>query len=712
MPYNPDMSLLDSSLLCEFLTDCDLPATVQIVEGYDHEYEEQSWSQGEIVYLHAMKDVPQVLALDKKGNRFCIPLNYPEKIFESIPNRCGDEYKTVEELIAEFPKYVRSLGNISRSGVKVGDILRLVETSPNAAGVMELKCWVKGSTRSITLSGDQVGPFETLEDINPTTMRDVIDQHLLPTRVRVRVGTQALSETNINKRTMLEGLVTIKEIVQEKVLIVSTLVGKDLRVVKLPIDLELRVQKESLNLDQKLFTEICLLIDKEVKIESTILSGNGEASWNFDIADIKRDIEEPQADDIYEELIPPVPPRAPLKLNESNLKQNTKLKTTDSETRYAPSPKRKPPKNTASSEVQKGTEKPCPPPPVAKKPNLHKENPHHSIPPLAIANTTSTTPQNIEQHNDPPDEAVDHTGCISGTQSVSPSKPKPANKPIKTVVPKESAKPVSSPLVKPKSNGSRQTSIEQQQPPSSHHCTPPLQDLKKYESEGSPTKLLASQNIESQTQSKPPTVINNNNGPDETEEYYESIENIQFASPPKANSPSNSVSPAVSLKESLKSAPLPHGKLTPNVIKQKSEEKQLPRAQNPAPPLQNSSSFKTCESKDNPDNPTKLTSQNAESHSKAEMSAVSERLDKAERDAGVVQDKGKEHLKDISVSEVSGWLMKLGLSAYVDRFVKESIDGNFLLELDTEMMQYLGISNPLHKKKLMMFIQKGWTPKK
>ncbi|XP_078364998.1 uncharacterized protein LOC144649386 [Oculina patagonica] len=693
MPYNPDMSLLDSSLLCEFLTDCDLPATVQIVEGYDHEYEEQSWSQGEIVHLHAMKDVPQVLALDKKGNRFCIPLNYPEKIFESIPNRCGDEYKTVEELIADFPKYVRSLGNISRSGVKVGDILRLVETSPNAAGYMDLKCSVQGTTRSITLSGDQVGPFETLEDVNPTTMRDVIDQHLLPTRVRVRVGTQPLGETNINKRTMLEGLVTLKEIVQEKVLIVSTLVGKDLRVVKLPIDLELRVQKESLNLDQKLFTEICLLIEEKVKIESTILSGNGEASWNFDIADIKRDIEEPQADDIYEELIPPVPPRAPLKLNESNLKQNTKLKTTDSETRYAPSPKRKPPKNTASSEVQKGTEKPGPPPPVAKKPNVHKEKPHQSIPPLAIANTTNTTPQNIEQHNEPPNSEVtshhnrpdlagDHTGCISGTQSVSPSKPTPTNKPIKPVVPKESAKPVSSPLVKPKPNGSRQKSIEREQPPSSHHCT------------------------------APPTVINNNTGPDETEEYYDSIENIQFASPPKANSPSNSVSPAVSVKESVKSAPLPHGKLTPNVIKQKSEEKQLLRAQNPASPLQNSSSFKTCESKDNPDNPTKLTSQNAESLSKAEMSAVSERPDKAERNAGVVRDKGKELLKDISVSEVSGWLMKLGLSAYVDRFVEESIDGNFLLELDTEMMQYLGISNPLHKKKLMMFIQKGWTPKK
>ena len=75
MPFNPDMSLLDSSFLSEFLTDCDLPATIEIVEGYDsNESVEQSWSQGEIVYLHAMKDVPQVRGQDGKGNQVCIPL--------------------------------------------------------------------------------------------------------------------------------------------------------------------------------------------------------------------------------------------------------------------------------------------------------------------------------------------------------------------------------------------------------------------------------------------------------------------------------------------------------------------------------------------------------------------------------------------------------------------------------------------------------------
>ena len=754
MPFNPDTSLLDSPFLCEFLADCDLPATVQITEGYDsNESEEQSWCQGEIVNMHAMKDIPQVLALDRKGNRFRIPLNYTEKIFESIPNRCSDEYGTVEQLIVDFPKYVRSLGNITQSGVKVGDILCLQETSVNAAGCTELKCKVARTSRSITLTGDQVGPFETLEDVDPTTIRDITDRHLLPTRMRVRGEILVFNETNGNEKVIFKGLFTLKEIVKEKVLIVSTLTGKDLRVVKLPIDLEIRVKREDLKLDPKLFAEICQLIDREVNIESTIMSGNGEASWMFDIGYIeRRDIEAQQADDVYEELAPLVPPRSPSNLKESNSKQNTIVNTADSETRYAPSPKPKSPRSSeslASSKDHKGIGKPAPPP-VSKKPNVQKHN-------KPFANTTNITSQNIDSfnetkrsdvtsHHNRPDEAEERPGCIGDTQPVSPSKPKPASKPKKPGVAKGSPKPVPLELSKSKLNTISPKSREGKQPSSSNPCIA-LQDsssLKTHESEGSPTKPVGAQNIESHTKSKLPIVKYNRSRSDETEENYEYISNIQPISSQKANPATNPVSSAVPLpivkdnrsrpdeteedyeyisniqpvspqKANPETNPVrlavPLGNLTPNVIKQKPVEEPLPRSQRSASPLQNSSSSK-CESKDSP---TELTLQNPKLIREAEMSAKrtnGKRRDNAEDDAGKAPSKAKELLKDISVSEVSGWLTKLGLSEYVDRFVEESIDGNFLLELDTEMMQYLGISNPLHKKKLMMFIQKGWTPKK
>ena len=72
----------------------------------------------------------------------------------------------------------------------------------------------------------------------------------------------------------------------------------------------------------------------------------------------------------------------------------------------------------------------------------------------------------------------------------------------------------------------------------------------------------------------------------------------------------------------------------------------------------------------------------------------------------------KEHLEGISVSHVCAKLTELGLGKYVGRFEEESIDGDLLLELDAEMMLHLGISNPLHRKKLELFIRTGWTPKK
>lgn len=68
-------------------------------------------------------------------------------------------------------------------------------------------------------------------------------------------------------------------------------------------------------------------------------------------------------------------------------------------------------------------------------------------------------------------------------------------------------------------------------------------------------------------------------------------------------------------------------------------------------------------------------------------------------------------LKDLSVSEVSELLSKLRLSHYADMFAEQGVDGNLLSELDETDMKDLGIKSSFHRKKLMKFIQKGWTPK-
>lgn len=714
------MSLLDSSLLCEFLRECQLPETIEIVEGYDsNESAEMSWSSGETVYLHAMKDVTQVLALDRKGNRFCIPLNYPEKIFEGIPNRCSDRYENVGELIVEFPKYVRSLQNIPHSGVKVGDILCPLETSSKVAGCAELKCKVVGNARPVTLSEDQLGPFETLEDIEPITMRDITDKHLLPTRVRVRAGGRRFcNQTNISK-VMLEGLFTIQEIAQEKVLIVYTLYEKDLRVVKVPIDLEIRVKRKTSKLDPKMFTEICRRIDEEVNIESTITTGNRAASWFFDISDTEQDLEAAQPDDFYEEIVPRLPPRSPSnKPTGPNSNQYTRSnKPPDNEIRYVPPSQLKPRRKPDSLVVVKETGK-SGPPPVAKKPSMDKRNSCHSQMVTDSDCPTNTNSRNdvkshterrraeAQSHCNRPEKAGDNTRHSGGSQSVSPVTPKAANKHQASVFPKGSTKPVSPTLCKPKPNDNTQNPPKEKSP-NSHHPIPPMHDSivseKCRESEENPTKLT-SKNIKPNTISKRPEVNNNCStlGLAQLDRVF--IGDTLDVSPTKAKPAREPVDP-IAARESVKALSLPLGKPTPDVTIRKPLEKEETLSSLDTctgSPLENPSSrFKKSDSEEIA---TKVTSHNIESH---------KRTVKLGGDAGMVQGQAaKELLGGISVSEVCTWLTKLGLTEHVDRFENESIDGDLLLELDAEMMLHLGISNPLQRKKLELFIRKGWTPKK
>ena len=50
-------------------------------------------------------------------------------------------------------------------------------------------------------------------------------------------------------------------------------------------------------------------------------------------------------------------------------------------------------------------------------------------------------------------------------------------------------------------------------------------------------------------------------------------------------------------------------------------------------------------------------------------------------------------------------LTVLGLSQYKKRFQKERINGRFLLECDEDILKHnLGVSNKLHRLRLMMYI--------
>lgn len=292
----------DGLPLMDFAIDCQLPQTVQIVEGYESlDSEELSWSQGEIIILHFLLEQTLVIAQDEKCNDFAIPLTYPRRIFDATP---------------------KNRGKVSSSA--------------------------PGNTKKGKLK----------------TLREIIDGSRLPMSVFIPRGEmEALNGNNKTPPVKLEGLFHLREAVKQKTFLVSSLIGSQLRVLKLPMDVEISVRPEKTKLSPAMFSHISQIIEKEVKIESTIICGSkGDVSWFFDV-----DEEIAIDEDFYAEILPPVPPRQPFEPdpNHENVSRSKEL-----DIRYAPCPGQsfkpkispKPPLKPGLKERQ--------PPPLAPKPKV------------------------------------------------------------------------------------------------------------------------------------------------------------------------------------------------------------------------------------------------------------------------------------------------------------------------------------------------------
>lgn len=547
------------SVLCNFAPNVHLPETIQIVDGYDSvDSEELSWSQGEIVHLHSLKTLTRAIARDAGGKYYAIPLTHPEKIFEIIPKGCRDQYETVGELRAASPKYVRSLSDIPESTVMKGDILQVIDASKNHGGQTQLKCRIVGKPCTVILSGSLSGPFETMEDGNPSTIRDVLSRRrYVPVRVRVHSGkTRAFDRTNKTPSVKFEGLFDLEQVVQQKTFIVSTLNGGQLRVMKLPIDLEITVKREKSKLEPELFSHICHLIETEVDIDSTITCGSaGHASWYFDLREEIQKLRASDGDNLYEELRPPVPPRSPT--SPAGLKQD---RISDVNTpRYTPSP--------------------SPKPRVLKKPPELEGN----------TKDIKRVPPQVTQKK----KVVDQKRSVKG------------------------------------------------QPPSS---------LPRMKGEA----------VNNGSSAERPT-----DSREADQHTYELLEEL----------------------------------------KQKGLKPTLKRQNKPF-------QDKDSDPKEVNDEAVK------ESHTVSEQSDVKEAVLSDPQSKDTIQDhqmaggEFRKRLQGMSVSEIGDCLKTLGLSEYVDLFDQESIDGTMLMEMDDEMMQCIGIKNVFHRKKLLMFIQQGYTPRR
>ena len=514
--------------LLEFLTRLDhFPQAIRIEVGYDSPVsEEASLSQGEILCLHRLEDQLKAIARDARGDYFCIPLNYPKKIFESISNRCNEEYRSAGELVLAFPKYVRVLDSISECSLTAGTELELREVLIDQQGNNMLQCNVVGTSRSVSLSHDVVGPFQSFESLKPKLLREICDETLLPTRARVR-GYQTKAYCGVNKQVDFRGLFTIERIVQEKVLLASTISKDILRVMKLPISLEVAITAADPPVGENLFSRICAFVDKEVDIDTIITTEQyRDASWMFDI---NKDIPDP-----VDTLPPkPAPKTAPKPI--MKLKQHAAIK--DGDPRYVSLP----------IKPQDGIKAARPTGSHAKYYPSDKRTHQPGTSPLM-----SARPQHLTRNSRPNYNGTNPTG-----------------------------------------NNMKRTSVE---------------------------------------------------------------------------------TPKVSQ--------------SPNDAKVVLDEVGLYKTVNES----------TCETK-GPQIAEAPSPERSQQHAQKQPS-------------GDFVGNPQNRLKGISVHDVGEWLAKLGMSQYKDAFAEDFVDGDLLSELDNEMLQSLGVDNPLHQKKLMKFIYEGWTPKR
>lgn len=306
MPLQTSVNESKALALIDFATDYHFPQTVQIVEGYESlETEELSWSQGEIVNLHSLKEQVLAIARDEKGQNFAIPVTYPKRIFEIIPksSKADDPCRGTERV--------------------------------NSAKLM--------------------------------TVREILDGHRTPISVRIEHGLAEVMAGN-NKAPFVKfaGVFLFTEAVKRKIFIASSMIGQQLRIMSLPADLQITVKRERSKLPPMMFSRICHLIKSEVNIDTTITSGSsGDASWFFDLNEETK-IERPadDDDDVYDEIRPPVPARSPSlqKFKQHNSRSKDHV-------RYTPNPRKivttEKSSGPAVAPRQKATHRQ---PPVAPKP--------------------------------------------------------------------------------------------------------------------------------------------------------------------------------------------------------------------------------------------------------------------------------------------------------------------------------------------------------
>ncbi|XP_038056047.1 uncharacterized protein LOC119728040 [Patiria miniata] len=171
-----------------------LPAVVEIADGIygsiEKDSEVRDFSRGDILRILTVKEevnitFDSVYAGPSKKGLLTVDRHFSESQFEVLSSfKDGYVYKTLDQMILDFPEYIRAVKPDKDLNIKVGDRLKLL-TRSTLVGRPSIQCKNVRSGRTVKLSGDLKDSFaKKIDKSHIIVSLDSIYERL-PQRVRL-----------------------------------------------------------------------------------------------------------------------------------------------------------------------------------------------------------------------------------------------------------------------------------------------------------------------------------------------------------------------------------------------------------------------------------------------------------------------------------------------------------------------------------------------
>ena len=294
----------ESCSLKTFLERYTLPQLVKVEDGFYSEDDAETLSTGEILMLHS---VTRQLVVDADYRKYFVSRNCQCKV-EVLPTICQDRYYSVEDVVdactyADF-KFIRVVEVHSHSPslrIRAGDILKLQRTVEQNH-IKFLECMLNDRTEYLVkLPLDVKAVFEPLARKESYPFQEVIHSFEFPVRVKFKSNCKSRDTNNNQSR----GSVLLKNIRRESKIIATSRDDAMNPVLMIPTDLDVYVfPARGANLGDKEYARCCKAVYDSIELSKVDLFENASRLCECFEDPAEREIENNDVVNLHPSLLP------------------------------------------------------------------------------------------------------------------------------------------------------------------------------------------------------------------------------------------------------------------------------------------------------------------------------------------------------------------------------------------------------------------------